>query len=115
MQPNTKQLTNAVKHVVYDAKRFQTLLKMMGTEHGAVQAVHLVLALIRKELPVQDADLAQLGVNTYLILVHMAEEATGHQADPEIVHRVIADIQGQHPAPQAPAPQGILGAQMGAQ
>jgi hypothetical protein len=67
-------------------------------------------------------------VNTYLILVDVAQQATGHKADPKIVHDVIQQIMSESttqpaapsqpapaPAQSAPAPQGIVGAQMGAQ
>lgn len=125
-----KKLTMAIKKIVYDPARFKTFLKMLGSKDGALIAVHTVIAVLQKSTQVPPQLIAQLGVNTYLIMVDVAQSATGHKADPKIVHDVIQSImksaQPQQGAgqtanvpammnSQSPMPQGILGSQMGAQ
>lgn len=130
MQPKNdllSRLTLIVKKIVYDPQRFKIFLKMLGTQQGALQAVHTVLAIIQKQTQVPEQLLPQLGVNAYLIMVDVAQQTTGHKADPMIVHQVVQAIMksttqpaapsqpAPAPAQSAPAPQGIIGAQMGAQ
>jgi len=126
MTPQDQQLltklTLAVKKIVYEPGRFKTFLKMLGTKDGAVVAVHTVLAVLQKATQIPPQILPQLGVNTYVIMVDLAQEVTGHKADPKIVHDVMQAIMKENsaqPAPAAPqppqAPQGIIGQQMGAQ
>ena len=132
MTPQDQQLltklTLAVKKIVYDPARFKTFLKMLGTKDGAIVAVHTILAVIGKATQIPPQLMSQLGVNAYLIMVDVAQQATGHKADPQIVHQVIQQIMSESatqpsapsqpapaPAQSAPAPQGIIGAQMGAQ
>jgi hypothetical protein len=132
MNPQDQQLltrlTMAAKKIVYDPQRFKVFLKMLGTKDGAIIAVHTVLAVIQKATQVPPELLPQLGVNTYLIMVDVAQSATGHKADPKIVHDVIQQIMSESatqpasasqpapsPAQSTPPAQGIIGAQMGAQ
>lgn len=110
--------TNAAKHVIYDPSRFKHLLGMLGTKAGAIQAVHLVMAIIEKNKPIPPAIAKQLGVNIYLLMVDVAEQVTKHQADPQIVHDVVGQLSGSidktHPVPATMPSQGIIGSQMGA-
>ena len=128
------KLTMAAKKIVYDPQRFKIFLKMLGTQAGAVIAVHAVIAVISKATQIPPELLPQLGVNTYLVMVDVAQHVTGHKADPKIVHQVIQAIMsqsgqsaapaapsapaapaaGQAPNPPATMGQGIIGSQMGA-
>lgn len=126
------RLTMVAKKIVYDPARFKVFLQMLGTQHGALTAVHTVLAAISHHTQIPPELVGQLGVNTYLVMVDVAQQTTHHKADPKIVHEVVQQIMAQSgqggpvggadgsaqatPAPQPPAaPQGILGSQMGAQ
>lgn len=133
-QNTLTRLTMAVKKIVYDPERFNIFLKMLGTQSGALTAVHTVLAVIGKQTQIPPQLMGQLGVNTYLVMVDVAEQVTKHKADPKIVHAVISQLMHQtnqtlkqsqqtpQQAPQQP-PQnanpplgsaGIIGSQMGA-
>lgn len=126
-----KKLTMAIKKIVYDPSRFKSFLKMLGTKDGAIVAVHTVVAVLQKSTQVPPQLVAQLGVNAYLIMVDVAQEVTGHKADPKIVHDVIQQIMSESanqsgpnaqnqpqpnslPAQSNVPPQGIIGQQMGA-
>jgi hypothetical protein len=106
------------KHIIYDTQRFKHFLNLLGSQAGAIHAVHLVLAIIEKTKPIPLSIVHQLGVNAYLLMVEVAEKVTGHQADPGIVHSVIQTLAGTidktHPAPATMPPKGIIGSQMGA-
>jgi hypothetical protein len=120
------KLTMIAKKIIYDPKRMMTFLKMLGTVDGAITAVHTVTAAIQQHTQVPPNLLPQLGANVYLVMVDVAQEVTHHKADPTIVHNVVGKIMSQatqtptpsQPAPAAaqstPAPQGIIGQQMGA-
>lgn len=110
------QYSNAAKHIIYDRQRFKHFLNLLGTQSGAIHAVHLVLAIIEKTKPIPPSIVHQLGVNIYLLMVDVAEKVTKHQADPGIVHSVITQLRGtinkMHPAPAPKA--GIIANNMGA-
>lgn len=124
------RLTMVVKKIIYNPERFKIFLKMLGSQHGAVQAVHTVLAIINKKRPIPPELISQLGVNAYLAMVDVAVDLTKHNPDPQIVHNVIQEIisqtfqkdqmaanasqQPSQPASPQPQSQGIIGQKMGA-
>lgn len=107
-----KRFTAAAKGIIYDAKRFEPLLKMMDTRDGAIQAVKAVMGTIETKKPIPPQIAVQLAFNIYVLLVDMAEQSTGMKADKRIVMDVskaimestIGSLRGQEPA-QAPVAQ----------
>ena len=139
MDPQRKerlsQYTTAVKGVIYNPARMQEFLPMLDTKNGAIQAVQAILSVIEQKKPIPPDVAPLLGVNTYMLLVDMAQEIVGTAPDPEVVKGVIGELlstlqqsygeQGETPAmegaapeqvqeQQAEMPQGLVGRQMGA-
>ncbi len=122
--PDKDQLmrfTQAAKKIIYDAGRMKQFMQMMGTKEGALQAVHTVLAIIGKYRQIPENLVPLLGVNCYMLMVDVAQEATKHKADPAILRAVIQSIlsstqqnAAQPSAQSAPVAQsgGIIGRQM---
>ncbi len=128
MHPQNDLLTKytaLAKSVIYDADRMKKFMGMLGTPEGAVVAVHTVLGAIEQAKPIPPELAKNLGVNAYLILVDMAQNITGKEADPGIMKKVIGTIltevhqtHGQQAAPgaqpqqppaqAAPQPMGII-------
>lgn len=122
MDPKRKgalmQLTTAAKAIIFDAKRMSQMLPMMETKTGAIQAVQAVIGAIEQKKPVPPDIAPLLAVNTYMLMVDLAKDATGMKPDPEIVKRVVGELLatmgraygGQKPEqPQAqPAPAGMI-------
>lgn len=97
------KFTNAAKHIIYNPQRMKAFLGMLKSKEGAVQAVHTVIGAIEKSKPVPAEILPMLMVNTYLVMVDVAQEVTGAKADPNIVREVVGLLlsqQGQQPQPQ---------------
>lgn len=140
IDPQKKDLltkfTLAAKSYIYDPERFRMLLKMLGTEQGAVLAVQTVISAIEKAKPIPPSIAKLLALNVYVVMVDMAQRVTKIKAAPEIMMKVIGKLmqqivvskpgqqQGQPPsgqqppqqaqqAPQMP-PQGIINTNMGA-
>ncbi|OXE35712.1 MAG: hypothetical protein CGW95_12220 [Phenylobacterium zucineum] len=80
------------KKIIYNPERMKTFLKMMGTKEGAVTAVQTVVAAIDKLKPIPPQILPMLSVSAYMIMVDVAQEGTGHQADPAIMEEVVDQI-----------------------
>jgi len=138
MAMNTKQkddLTKLIlvaKAIIFDPDRMAQFFDMMRSAKGAIQAVQSVLAVIEQKKPIPPDVAPLLGVSAYMIMVDVAQEATGIKPDTEIVNRVIAQIMATvgkshaptaaQPAPTAPttapsappAPAGGMINQMGA-
>lgn len=128
ISPEDKSLltkyTQVAKKIIYEPNRMQTFLKMLGSKEGAVTAVNTVVAAIEKLKPIPDNIRAFLGINVYVIMVDVAQAATGGKPDPKIMQEVIANLvkDSQAPAappapeqPPAPAPdQGMLAQMQGA-
>ena len=107
------KFTAAAKAIIYNADRFRQLLKLMDTKGGAIQAVKSVMGGIEQKQPIPPDLSIFLAVNIYMLMVDMAQEATGMKADKTIVQGVVAalmqstlDAQGsaQAPGPAAPTP-----------
>ena len=128
ISPEDKSLltkyTQVAKKIIYEPARMQTFLKMLGSKEGAVTAVNTVVAAIEKLKPIPDNIRAFLGINVYVIMVDVAQAATGGKPDPKIMQEVIANLVKDSQAPvappapeQAPAPapdQGMLAQMQGA-
>jgi hypothetical protein len=113
MDPNQKTLlqkyTMVAKKIIYDPARMKTFMKMLGSKDGAVTAVHTVVGAIEKLKPIPAQLTPLLGVNVYLLMVDVAQEATKMQPDPAIMKGVIDQIMSEVGGQQAPAPQqGML-------
>ena len=140
IDPQKKDLltkfTLAAKSYIYDPDRFKMLLKMLGTEQGAIMAVQTVISAVEKAKPIPPSIAKLLALNVYVVMVDMAQKVTKIKAAPEIMMKVIGKLmqqivvsqpwqqQGQPPAghqppqqaqqaPQTP-PQGIINTNMGA-
>lgn len=143
IDPQKKDLltkfTLAAKSYIYDPDRFKMLLKMLGTEQGAVMAVQTVISAVEAAKPIPKPILKLLVLNVYVVMVDMAQKVTKVKAAPEIMMKVIGKLMqqivtsppGQKPpgqpgqpaqpaaprqaqqAPQMP-PQGIINTNMGA-
>lgn len=118
MNPQDKSLlekyTRVAKKIIYNPERMKKFLRMMGTKEGAVTAVQTVIAAIDKAKPIPPQILPMLAVNSYMIMVDVAQEGTGIKASPKVLNDVIGLIlqtaQGMTQQQQAaPAqPQGML-------
>lgn len=140
IDPQKKDLltkfTLAAKSYIYDPDRFKMLLKMLGTEQGAIMAVQTVISAVEKAKPIPPSIAKLLALNVYVVMVDMAQRVTKVKAAPEIMMKVIGKLMqqivvakpgqqpgqppvGQQPpqqaqqAPQMP-PQGIINTNMGA-
>lgn len=130
------KFTLAAKSYIYDPDRFKMLLKMLGTEQGAIMAVQTVISAIEKAKPIPQSIAKLLALNVYVVMVDMAQKVTKVKAAPEIMMKVIGKLMqqivvskpGQQPgqppvgpqppqqaqqAPQMP-PQGIINSNLGA-
>lgn len=131
------RFTMIAKNIIYEPKRMESFMQMMGTPKGAVTAVQTVIAIIEHHADVPDKLEPILGVNIYLAMVDIAQESTQHKADPGIMKTVIASIidsltkgrkqfnslkqrqaaqapqQTPQPAPRQ-APQGLMASMQGA-
>ena len=96
LQPDQKtalsQFTVAAKAIIFNAERFKPLLKLMDTKTGAIQAVKSVMGGIEQKKPIPSNVAMLLAVNIYVLLVDMAQDATGMKADKKIVQGVIAAL-----------------------
>lgn len=131
LQPDQKtalaQFTVAAKAIIFNAERFKPLLKLMDTKTGAIQAVKAVMGGIEQKKPIPPNIAMLLAINVYVLLVDMAQDATGMKADKGIVQGVISALMKstldtkaskprppqqaapqQPPAPQPPAPAGLI-------
>ena len=121
-----QKFTLLAKDIIYNKKRMEKFMSMLGTKQGAVLAVHAVMGAIQEKKPIPLAIAKHLGVISYVLMVDMAQEITHQKADPDIMKSVISDILGQvdqtHPTASAPAapmptpraaPQGIVQQAMG--
>lgn len=112
------QFTTAAKAIIFNAERFKPMLKLMDTKSGAIQAVKAVMGGIEQKKPIPPDIAMLLAINIYVLLVDMAQDATGMKADKGIVQGVIGELmkdtlnshgkaqpQKAQPAPQQPAPQ----------
>lgn len=117
------KFTMVAKKIIYNAERMKQFMQMLGTPEGAVTAVQSVISVIERRKPVPPELLSLLGVNIYMAMVDIAQESTGHKADPGVMKSVIGAIlqkmkssQPQQPAqpeqPQPAQPQGGLLDQM---
>lgn len=105
--------TALAKDIIYDADRFSKLRNMMGSPQGAVVAVKTVLGAIEQAKPIPPDLARNLAVNTYLVLVDMAQAASEQEdevpvkASPEKMKQVIGLLLKETNLTQpAPPPQG---------
>lgn len=128
LDPQSKDLlakyTRVAKEIVYRPEFMKKFLAMMGTPEGAITAVQTVIAVIEKNRPVPPNIQPVLGVNTYLAMVDVAQEAKGIKADAGIMKKVIQAIMAalSQPAqnqpdeaqqPMQPQPQGLMASMQG--
>lgn len=120
-----QRYTLAAKAVIYDAERMKQFLQMMGDKDGAVLAVHIVLKALDAKKPIPQNLSILLAINIYIIMVDMAQQATGRKGDPGIMHEVMdmlakglaSQPQPGEAGPTAQQPQqstGLIASQMGA-
>jgi len=116
MNPQDKTLlekyTQVAKKIIYEPNRMGKFMKMLGSKDGALTAVQTVVAAIEKFKPVPPQIAPLLAVNSYMLMVDIAQEVTQAKPDPAIIKEVIGTIMSTVGAPQAPAPapegQGML-------
>lgn len=103
--------TLAAKAIIFDTGRMSKFLPMMNTARGAISAVQAVLGAIeaKRQIPADVAPL--LAVNIYMLMVDVAQEATGMKPDTKLVQGVISQIlqtisksYGDRPAAPPPVP-----------
>lgn len=100
------------KAVIYNTERMKQFLQLMESPQGAVSAVMSVMQFIEQKRPVPPDIAPFLAVNCYMLMVDMAQQSTGRQADGEVMKKVITKLlqsmQGMHAtaksAPPEPAP-----------
>ena len=134
LDPQSKDLlakfTVVAKKIIYSPERMKAVMQMLGTPEGAVTAVQSVISVIQKQRQIPANILPLLGINIYLAMVDVAQAATKHQPDPQIMKAVIQKIMGQVVTSEQQAqkmmqqqtpqqvpqqqPQGIIAGQMGA-
>jgi len=96
LKPESKdilmKLTMIAKMIVYDTERMKTFTKLVSDPDGAITAVKAVTAVIRQKKSIP-ADIAPLlDVNIYVLIVDLAQDATGAKANPEFMAQVIASL-----------------------
>lgn len=101
--------TMVAKKIIYNPERMMKFMKMLGTKDGAINAVHTVVAAIDKLKPIPPQVVPLLGVNVYMLMVDVAQAATGHPPSPDIIKEVVGLILSELGGQQAPAPQGQEG------
>lgn len=89
------KFTLAAKSYIYDPDRFKMLLKMLGTEQGAIMAVQTVISAIEKAKPIPQSIAKLLALNVYVVMVDMAQKVTKVKAAPEIMMKVIGKLMQQ--------------------
>ena len=113
MNPQIKdrliKLTTAAKAVIYEPDRMREFVRLLGTKEGALMAVRTVLSAIETRIPVEPAVKPLLGVNVYMLLVDVAQEAMQLEPSPEIIKEVV-DMLLRDLSADAQQPQGMLGA-----
>jgi hypothetical protein len=92
IQDQLQRFTLVAKAIIYNADRMRKFLQLMGTPDGAITAVRTVMGAIeqKKHIPPMVAPL--LAVNCYMLMVDMAQQATGHKADQGIMRAVVAKL-----------------------
>ena len=87
-----KKFTVVAKKIVYEPERFKQFLGMLGSMEGALHAVSTVLSVIEKHKPIPPQIMTQLAMNTYLVMVELARDVTGHKPDQKIMEQVMKQI-----------------------
>lgn len=102
--------SQVAQKIIYNPQRMREFLGMMGTAEGALTAVQTVVAAIDKLRPVPPEIAPMLGVNVYMLMVDVAQEATDTPADPEVMKGVVQTILSnvQTGQPQGAPAQGML-------
>ena len=130
-QDALQRYTMAAKAIIYDAQRMKEFLKMMGSPEGAVSAVHTVVVAIEQTKPIPPEIAILVAINVYVVMVDMAQQATGMKGDPGIMQAVMGMLakgmasgpqQGDQPEmqpgaqpPQQPQPGGLIASNQGVQ
>lgn len=110
--------TKIAQKAIYNPQRMTSLMGMLDSPEGAVQAVLSVVAGIDKLKPIPPEIMPQVAINAYMIMVDVAQEATGLKPDPKLmveVTRKIVDAVTSGQAPQdavqrtadQPGPEGM--------
>lgn len=101
-----KKFTAVAKKIVFEPGRFKQFLQMLGSMEGALSAVSTVLSAIEKHKPIPQPIMMQLAMNTYLVMVELARDVTGHKPDQKIMEQVMKQIHDniQQVAPHAQEP-----------
>lgn len=127
-----EKFTMIAKKIIYNGERMKHFAAMLGAPESAVTAVQSVISVIERRKPVPDELIPLLGVNIYMAMVDVLQEASkternpeGIKADPGVMKSVIGAIlqkmkssqpqQPTQPQPEQPAqPQGLLDQMQGA-
>lgn len=109
------KLTVIAKQIVYNPERMKQFMQMMGTPAGAITAVQSVISVIEQKTQIPPRVLPLLAINTYMIIVDVAQASTGLQPDAGIMKAVISKLLQQVPNAQQnmEKDQGIVGQTMG--
>lgn len=125
MKTQLTKLTMAAQSIIYDAKRGKSLLDMMDSPEGCVQAVHTVMSAVNKKQKIKHEESVLLAPAIFLVLVDFAK-GLGKTLPPKKVQQVIKMLmdeanatykteeqptEPEQPAPvQPPQPTGMIGA-----
>jgi len=123
MQSQLATLTKVAAKIVLNPKRMETFMKLLNSKDGAVQAALSVVAAVDQLSKVPPEIQPQLAVNAYMLMVEVAQAATGMKPDPKIMTEVIRSIltatggpknavertaQPPAPAPAQPQPENVM-------
>ena len=105
--------TKAVKVIIYDANRMRELMPMLDTRDGAVKAVSAVIGVIEQKSAIPADIKTLLAVNTYVLMVDLAQEIYGQKPDMAMVSQTLMAVvksvsQPKQPAAPMQQPQGLI-------
>lgn len=94
--------TKIAQKAIYNPQRMKTLMGMLDSPEGAVRAVMSIVAGIDKLKPIPPEIMPQVAINAYMIMVDVAQEATGLKPDPKLMVEVTRKIVDAVTSGQAP-------------
>ena len=109
LDPQRKQLlakyTKAAKAIIYNADRMKQIAPMLDTRDGAVKAVSTVISTIEQKKPVPQEIKIYLGINIYIMIVDLIQDAYGKKPDKKAVMLTGLEIVKSLAAPKQATPQ----------
>lgn len=100
MDPQSQGLLDkynlVLKKIIYDADRMRQFMPMMRTVSGTVAAVKSVIGAIEMKQPIPAQIRPLVAINAYILMVDMAQEATGKKVPPEAMKKVIGMLANDH-------------------